>query len=314
MSSAGVSTGYTSYYHYRADGLRAAQLRAASGTQTRITAYRYDGQMPVEEAFSFGSTVETTRFAVGPRGTERQALTTSSGTDVSYPLYDAHGNAFASIRRDASNPGGYVPLTASDVRAFDPWGNGITSTGSSTGFGMPESGRPVQAYVGSLGHRKDDETGLIYMRARYYDPQVGRFTSQDPALDGGNWFTYCGNDPVNKVDQSGKEGDDDFNLTAILVDIFQSYGYPVLAAKLIGKVINLGQWGARVIEMGRNMVKDGLKQFAEAAMEFAAMRAAGGSLGQIWAGYAGNSFRRGVMNVALGVTLITIGYMMELLG
>ncbi|RYG22442.1 hypothetical protein EON82_17060 [bacterium] len=149
--------------------------------------------------------METTRFAVGPRGTERQALTTSSGTDVSYPLYDAHGNAFASIRRDASNPGGYVPLTASDVRAFDPWGNGIVSTGNSTGFGMPESGRPVQAYVGSLGHRKDDETGLIYMRARYYDPQVGRFTSEDPAMDGVNWFAYCDNDPVNLVDESGKD-------------------------------------------------------------------------------------------------------------
>ncbi|RYG59251.1 hypothetical protein EON80_25930 [bacterium] len=67
MASAGVSTGYNSYYHYRADGLRAVQLRAASGTNTRITAYRYDGQMPVQEAFSFGSTVETTRFAGGPQ-------------------------------------------------------------------------------------------------------------------------------------------------------------------------------------------------------------------------------------------------------
>ncbi|RYD69909.1 MAG: RHS repeat-associated core domain-containing protein [Verrucomicrobiaceae bacterium] len=69
---------------------------------------------------------------------------------------------------------------------------------------MPESGRPVQAYCGSLGHRKDDETGLIYMRARYYDPQVGRFTSEDPARDGFNWYAYCDNNPVSNADLDGR--------------------------------------------------------------------------------------------------------------
>ena len=32
-----------------------------------------------------------------------------------------------------------------------------------------------QGFVGGLGHVSDTETGLIYMRARYYDPRVGRF-------------------------------------------------------------------------------------------------------------------------------------------
>ncbi|RYG38049.1 RHS repeat-associated core domain-containing protein [bacterium] len=45
----------------------------------------------------------------------------------------------------------------------------------------------------------------MYMRARYYDPQAGRFTSQDPAMDGSNWFAYCDNDPVNATDPSGKD-------------------------------------------------------------------------------------------------------------
>ncbi|RYG38048.1 RHS repeat-associated core domain-containing protein, partial [bacterium] len=56
----------------------------------------------------------------------------------------------------------------------------------------------------SLGHRKDDETGLVYMRARYYDPQVGRFTSEDPAMHGENWFACCGNEPLGRYDQNGK--------------------------------------------------------------------------------------------------------------
>jgi hypothetical protein len=41
------------------------------------------------------------------------------------------------------------------------------------------------------------------MRARYYEPWTGRFISEDPAMDGQNWFAYCSNDPVNRHDPSG---------------------------------------------------------------------------------------------------------------
>ncbi|RYG97789.1 MAG: RHS repeat-associated core domain-containing protein, partial [Alphaproteobacteria bacterium] len=195
-------TGYDSIYQYRADGLRAAQLRwAGSGTQ-RVTSYRYDGGMPVEEVYQVGSSVETTRWTVGPRGTERQELLAANQTDVSYPLYDIHGNAFAHVRRDPNSFGAYLPLTESDVRSYDPWGN-ITTSGTGGGFMGGEPGRPTQAYCASLGHRKDDETGLIYMRARYYDPQNGRFVSEDPVRSGYNWSTYCDNDPVNATDPKG---------------------------------------------------------------------------------------------------------------
>nr|WP_273072018.1 MULTISPECIES: RHS repeat-associated core domain-containing protein [Alteromonas] len=30
------------------------------------------------------------------------------------------------------------------------------------------------------GHIKDSNTGLVYMQARYYDPVIGRFCSNDP--------------------------------------------------------------------------------------------------------------------------------------
>ncbi len=65
-------------------------------------------------------------------------------------------------------------------------------------------GAPSNRYVGSLGHQQDDDSGLYYMRARYYEPGSGRFISEDPAMDGGNWFAYCGNDPVNRFDRNGK--------------------------------------------------------------------------------------------------------------
>jgi len=50
----------------------------------------------------------------------------------------------------------------------------------------------------------DQETTFIYLRARYYDPSLGRFITQDPAkADGWNWYTYCTNNPIKYKDPSG---------------------------------------------------------------------------------------------------------------
>ncbi len=49
----------------------------------------------------------------------------------------------------------------------------------------------------------DVETKTIYLRARNYDPVIGRFTGEDPSMDGLNWYTYCGGNPVMFVDPWG---------------------------------------------------------------------------------------------------------------
>ncbi len=68
------------------------------------------------------------------------------------------------------------------------------------------------------GEYFDKETGTIYLRARYYDPTIGRFISEDSVwsnkvkLSNGqevddplslNLYTYCANDPVGLIDPSG---------------------------------------------------------------------------------------------------------------
>ena len=55
------------------------------------------------------------------------------------------------------------------------------------------------------GHEFDAATGLYYMRARYYDPALGRFMSRDPIgyLGGINLYEYCGDRPINNTDPSG---------------------------------------------------------------------------------------------------------------
>ena len=50
--------------------------------------------------------------------------------------------------------------------------------------------------LGFAGKRLDIGSGLSYFGARYYDSDMGRFISRDPAQDGCNWFVYCANNPL----------------------------------------------------------------------------------------------------------------------
>ena len=49
----------------------------------------------------------------------------------------------------------------------------------------------------------DEETEFIYLRARYYSPEIQRFISEDPIKDGINWYAYCGNNPIVFIDYTG---------------------------------------------------------------------------------------------------------------
>jgi RHS repeat-associated protein len=55
------------------------------------------------------------------------------------------------------------------------------------------------------GRELDDDSGLYYYRARWYDPSTGRFISEDPiGFQGGvNLYGYVGNNPLNANDASG---------------------------------------------------------------------------------------------------------------
>src|SRR3989337_3487390 len=59
-------------------------------------------------------------------------------------------------------------------------------------------------YVGAFGVM-DEGSGLLYMRARYYDPATGRFISKDPIgwAGGLNLYNYVGGNPVNFIDPFG---------------------------------------------------------------------------------------------------------------
>jgi RHS repeat-associated protein len=109
-----------------------------------------------------------------------------SGTS-SYHHFDAVGST-----RQLTNGTGHV----TDKVIYDTWGSAVSRSGT-TGA--------MLLWIGRLGYYSDPETGLLYVRARVFEPAVGRWTSVDRLefADGSNMFIYTRNNPVIFVDPSG---------------------------------------------------------------------------------------------------------------
>ena len=180
-----VYNGNTSTFTYGADGLRRKSV--VNGT---ISHTLYDNTMPVREQRHVNNNPSQALFnyatyLIGARGPEYRRDDVNS--TVRWYLYDGLGSVVGEV-----DPNG----TITSSRKYDVYG--------SVRSGVNPGGTSKQKFVGSLGHPSEDETGLIYMRARYMDPVTGRFASQDPIRHGRNWYTYARNDPINRVDFSGK--------------------------------------------------------------------------------------------------------------
>ena len=81
------------------------------------------------------------------------------------------------------------------TNTYDAYGNWVAWTSSTPPF----------AYAGQYRYYADGNTGLDYLKPRYYEPQVGRFASRDPIRYRGglNLYAYVIADPTNRVDPSG---------------------------------------------------------------------------------------------------------------
>ena len=85
--------------------------------------------------------------------------------------------------------------------------NDETSIVNSKPFG--ENIETTRDSVGYTGHKFDQDIGLNYMQARYYDPVIGRFYSNDPVGFTGdittfNRYSYVGNNPYKYTDPNGQ--------------------------------------------------------------------------------------------------------------
>jgi RHS repeat-associated protein len=155
---------------------RRVQKSSALGT----TNYLHDGQNLLIETDQGGNTLA--RYT-GADGTDEPVSLFRSGI-ASYYEWDA----LSSITSLSDSTGTLV-----NTYIYDSFGKPTGSTGTRL--------NPIRY----AGRDFDAETGLIYYRARYYDPNIGRFVSQDPiGLRGGNnTYAYVRNRPTDLTDPSG---------------------------------------------------------------------------------------------------------------
>ena len=195
--------GVTASYTYDVDGLRTS--KTVNGVK--------------HEYYYVGNTLQYEKF----------------GTTELWFFYDADGNPSGVRYKNGSTTTDYYFVCnwrgdviriydgAGAVVAnynYDAWGNVISVT-DANGAAITDSTHI--ANVNPLryrGYYYDSETGLYYLQSRYYDPVVKRFINADGYVSTGlglsdyNMYSYCGNNPICRGDNSGSSWQDIKNLVA----------------------------------------------------------------------------------------------------
>jgi RHS repeat-associated protein len=193
------SSGTTTYNWDFENRLTSVTLPATGGTVT----FKYDpfGRR-IQKSLSAGTTVflyngDTISEEIDASGTELASYTQYDGVDE--PLAQTRAGINSHYQQDDLNSVTSLSSTSgTPVKTFtyDAFGNLTASTGN------------IANTFQYTGRDFDAETGLRYYRARYYDPQVGRFLSEDPIRFGGgiNFYDYVENQPTNLTDAGGLRG------------------------------------------------------------------------------------------------------------
>ncbi|MEK4159517.1 MULTISPECIES: RHS repeat domain-containing protein [Paenibacillus] len=165
---------------YLPNGLRYQKTSGNLKTQ-----YNYNGNREViSETKSNG---QRANYVRGDRLLVKKDVTTTTTKDYYY-LYNGHGDVVQILDTNGNVVNSY---------SYDAWGN---ITNQKEGISNPFK------YAGEI---YDEETGLYYLRARYYDPTIGRFLNED-TYEGQNdnplslnLYAYVHNNPLTNVDPTG---------------------------------------------------------------------------------------------------------------
>ena len=179
----------TTEFEYEMQGLRLSKTTTSTAeggdpaTETVRYAYNNNGQV-ISEANAVGQAIAN--YVWGP---DRLLAKRDANTNQKYYyLYNGHGDVVQLVDERGQIVNRYQ---------YDEWGN-ILEQEEGTRNSFKYGGEPL-----------DEETGLYYLRARYYDPVVGRFISKD-MYEGSvtnplslNSYTYVENNPLIYLDPSG---------------------------------------------------------------------------------------------------------------
>ncbi|CAG7658638.1 RHS repeat-associated core domain-containing protein [Paenibacillus allorhizosphaerae] len=171
-------------YVYNGDDLRTKKTIRSSKDDylPKVSNYLYDQQHVILETNEFDEVV--VKYISGINYIARMDRTDK----VSYYLFNGHGDVVQTVNETGQVENQYD---------YDVFGN-LTLT--------------IEMYANEIrysGEFFDEKTGLYYLRARYYNPHIGRFISED-TYEGHaedplslNRYTYCNNEPILHVDPSG---------------------------------------------------------------------------------------------------------------
>jgi RHS repeat-associated protein len=191
-----LDVGVRTYEYDYADVL----VQVVSGTFTTTFAYNGDGHRVAKAENGV-----TTTYVVAVLGLSQVLVETTDGSSIRYVyghdlLAEHDGEAWAWHLNDGLG----------SVRQLADGNGEVTLAQGYTPFGVPmwNEGNGSTGY-GFTGERWEAYTGLLFLRARYYEPGMGRFISKDPwsgdaqrplTLHG---WSYSQNNPSNTIDPTG---------------------------------------------------------------------------------------------------------------
>jgi len=180
-------------FTYNADGIRTS--KTVDGI---VHEYVLNGNQITAEKWKVGSKEYLLIFLYDANGAPiGMKYWTTGNTDFSIYFFEKNlqGDIVAVYNAEGEKIGSYT---------YDAWGRSLGVTGSmATTLGRRNPFR----YRGNV---YDEESGLYYLRSRYYDPEMNRFICADSLLGkcgeviNHNVYTYCNNVPIILADNNGK--------------------------------------------------------------------------------------------------------------
>lgn len=180
-----VERGVADTYRYGPDGLRFMKVEPAPNGVAKKTYFLYEGNDILYEEGYDNSTKTFSKLNVFLSGLNIGRIKKEGVTESIQFFFTDHLGS----RRAVLDSTGAVQAKID----YNVWG--VPTVTNYNGY----DGSLDISYTG----KEVDATKLYYFNARYYDRSMGRFITEDPAQIGINWFVYCENNPVSKIDETG---------------------------------------------------------------------------------------------------------------
>ncbi len=175
-----------------------------AGTSTTTRVYDFAGTLVGETVDGVETRYLTTADPTLPAVVEE--YTPGGDTVASY----TYGSGLES-RKTTAGRLYYHADAAGNVRYLTDAAGHVAGTDSFTAYGVSTDAGGIAQPYGFGAERSDPRTGLIYLRARYYDPSTGRFLSPDPfpghtdSPISRQKYPYADDAPTNASDPTGRE-------------------------------------------------------------------------------------------------------------